>query len=214
MPENLENALTEIKFVAGKDGEFEGYASVFGVVDNVRDVVERGAFKKSIDAQVRAGRMPALLWQHDAAQPIGKWLEMREDSKGLFVRGQLLMDVQKGREAYALMKENVVTGLSIGYRTIDSERDSKGIRHLKEVELLEVSIVTFPALTVARTTAVKNDRPKTEREFEELLRDAGFSRTEAKTIVSHGFKALQRDADDTLQAIEALTLSINQATQA
>src|SRR5918992_1226133 len=95
-------------------GTFEGVASVFGEPDLLGDQVERGAFRKSLAAHHRTGRMPPLLWMHDLAQPIGRWLDIRETADGLRVNGRLLLDTIKGREAYAMLKERVVAGLSIG----------------------------------------------------------------------------------------------------
>jgi hypothetical protein len=91
-----------------------------------------------------------MLWQHDPGQPIGVWDEVREDRKGLFVRGRLLRDVARGREAAALLEAGAIDGLSIGYRTKRAERDGAGGRRLHEIELWEVSLVTFPMLAEAR----------------------------------------------------------------
>jgi uncharacterized protein len=151
------DAPFEMKFAPGA-GAFEGYASVFGNIDNAGDRIAKGAFAKSLAAYRQEGRMPPLLWQHDTAQPIGAWREMREDAKGLFVAGALFAeDIPRAREAYRLMKEGVVTGLSIGYRAKESHRDGKsGVRVLTEVDLLEISLVTFPANTAARVAQVKS----------------------------------------------------------
>lgn len=173
------------------DGEFEGYASMFGVVDLGDDVVVRGAFTKSLNS----GRKVKLLWQHDTHSPIGAWVSIAEDERGLFVKGKLLGEVQKGREALALMRADVIDSMSIGFRTIHSEFTDDGVRKLTEVELHEISLVTFPMLPDAKVTDVK--AIKTEREFEQFLRGAGYSRKQAAAIASHGYKALsaQRDAD-------------------
>lgn len=188
----------EVKFQA-ETGQFEGYASVFDVVDSARDRMAPGAFKKSLQDAARLGRQPPLLWQHDAAQPIGAWREIFEDSHGLFVRGDLFVaDIPRAKEAYKLMQEKVVNGLSIGYRVKQSQRDPKtGIRLLTEVELLEISMVTFPANDSARIVRVKSALAAgslpSEREFEAFLRDAGFSRKQAKGLLADGYKSLQHD---------------------
>lgn len=188
----------ELKFVAGS-GAFEGYASVFHITDSANDRVQPGAFQKSLAAARAENRLPPLLWQHDAQKPIGIWRDMFEDSHGLFVRGELFVnDIAQAREAYKLMREGVVTGLSIGYRTIQSQRDAKsGARLLTEVELLEVSMVTFPANTMARVRHVKSlladGHIPSEREFEAFLREAGLSRKQAKGLIAHGYKALISD---------------------
>ena len=198
----------ELKFVAGS-GTFEGYASVFHVTDSANDRVAPGAFKKSLAAAQAENRLPPLLWQHDAQKPIGIWHDMFEDSHGLFVRGELFVDdIAQAREAYKLMKEGVVTGLSIGYRTLQSERDAKsGARILTAVELLEVSMVTFPANTMARVRHVKSllddGQTPSEREFEAFLREAGWSRKQAKGLIAHGYKAVMTDGYKTPDARDA-----------
>lgn len=190
----------EIKLLA-ESGEIEGYASVFHVSDSARDRVAPGAFRGSLDLHEQDGRLPPMLWQHDTKQPIGAWREMREDTHGLYVRGVLFVDdIPKAREAYRLLQENVVTGLSIGYRARQSHRDEKsGDRVLTVIDLLEVSLVTFPANDHARIARVKSilqdgDVPS-EREFEAFLREAGLSRKQAKGFIAQGYKSLMsRDA--------------------
>jgi uncharacterized protein len=191
-----------LKSEPGEDGIFEGYASVFGVVDLGMDVVEKGAFTKSLGK-----RKAKMLWQHDTTAPIGTWEEIREDDHGLFVRGRLLPDVAKGKEALALLKAGAIDSMSIGYRTIEAEEalaGGRGVRKLTEVDLFEISLVTFPMLPDAKVTDVKSIA--TERDFERFLRDAGYSRSEATAITLHGFKALQRqrDAGDEKAAPEGL----------
>ena len=128
----------------------EGHASLWGVADRVGDVVERGAFAASLMRLKAAGAAPKLLWQHDPMQPIGLWDEVGEDARGLHVRGRILSDVARGREAAALVKAGAIDGLSIGYRAVRTTRDTQGRRHLVEVDLWEVSLVTFPMLSEAR----------------------------------------------------------------
>lgn len=192
-------ASFELKREPDQDGLFEGYASVFGIVDQGMDVVERGAFAKSLGS----GRKVKMLWQHDTAQVIGVWDEIREDERGLYVKGRLLKDVAKGAEAMALLRAGAIDSMSIGYRTVEAIAEAGGrVRKLTEVDLFEVSLVTFPMLPAAKITAVKSIG--TEREFERFLRDAGFSRSEATALALHGFKGLsrQRDAeqDETVSA--------------
>lgn len=141
-----------------KDGiEIEGYASFFDAVDQGGDVVLKGAYAASLKTLAAQGRQVKMLWQHDASEPIGVWDEVREDEKGLYVKGRLLESVARGREAAALIAAGALDGLSIGYRTKKALRASEGKRHLQELELWEVSLVTFPMLPSARVGA-KGDR--------------------------------------------------------
>lgn len=131
----------------------EGYASLFGQRDQGGDTVQAGAYGASLKALAAAGRRVKMLWQHDPGQPIGVWEDVREDAKGLYVKGRILTEVERGREAAALLAAGAIDGLSIGYRTLRAERDAKGQRLLAEVELWEVSLVTFPMLAEARVSA-------------------------------------------------------------
>lgn len=136
-------------------GVFAGYGSVFNLIDSQRDMVLPGAFLDSLRAHAWGVK---LLWQHDAKEPIGVIEELREDDQGLYVRGRLLMDIARAREAYALLKEGVVSGLSIGYSPVRYRIDpDSGVRLLAKVDLWEISLVTFPANDAARVTVVKED---------------------------------------------------------
>ncbi|MDK3019280.1 HK97 family phage prohead protease [Pseudodonghicola flavimaris] len=160
------------------DAMIEGYASLFDHPDQGGDIVRRGAYAASLQALAAAGQRVKLLWQHDPAQPIGLWEELREDSRGLWVRGRLLTATQKGREAAALVAAGAIDGLSIGYRTKRSERTAAGGRLLTEVELWEVSLVTFPMLPGAQVAA-KAVPPAEETgwlHIAEILRDARLQR--------------------------------------
>ena len=140
--------------LAVKDGVvIEGYASLFGDEDRGGDIVEKGAYAASLKRLTAEGRHVKMLWQHDPAQPIGVWDEVREDDKGLYVKGRLLETVERAREAAALIAANAIDGLSIGYRTLKAVKNDKGRRLLKELELWEVSLVTFPMLPSARVGA-------------------------------------------------------------
>lgn len=130
----------------GEGARISGYASIFGALDRGGDVVQRGAYAASL----AGGQAVKMLWQHDPAQPIGVWEEIREDERGLWVAGRLLNEVARGREAAALVAAGAVDGLSIGYRTKRAERGAGGQRLLTEVELWEISLVTFPLLNAAR----------------------------------------------------------------
>lgn len=137
------------------DGAVEGYASLFGEVDQARDMVMPGAFTQTL--RNRGLRRIPMLFQHDPSDPVGIWLELREDMRGLWARGRLIPEVARGRELLALVREGAIDGLSIGYRTVRGRIDPKTrIRRLYQVDLWEVSIVTFPLLTGARVHAVKS----------------------------------------------------------
>lgn len=127
-----------------------GHASLWGVPDAGGDVVERGAFAASLKRLAARTEPPRMLWQHDPAEPIGVWDRAREDERGLWVEGRLLLDVGRAREAAALVAAGAIDGLSIGYRAVRATRDATGRRRLHEVDLWEVSLVTFPMLREAR----------------------------------------------------------------
>lgn len=146
------------------DGAFEGYASLFGIADLGKDVVDRGAFRDSLVRRGAAG--VKMLWQHDPTEPIGRWLELREDSRGLYVRGRLSLAVERAREIHALMRDGAVDGLSIGFRSQRARTEPRsGLRRLQKVDLWEISLVTFPMLPQARVSAVKALRLPLRRAF-------------------------------------------------
>lgn len=178
----------EVKAV-GDDGTFEGYGSIFGNVDSYGDLIEPGAFKRSLADAKRTGRTVKMLWQHDRDQPIGIWDDVAEDGKGLFVKGTLLRDsIPRAAEAYALLKAGAIDGLSIGYREIEASPHPTmpGVLQLKKLDLREVSIVTFAANDRARVETVKTlierGAMPTLREFEGTLRELGFSRSKAEAM--------------------------------
>lgn len=180
-------------------GSFSGYGSVFRVLDKGYDIVAPGAYKQTLEEHNRAGTMPKMLWQHNTEEPIGIWTKMLEDDHGLYVEGQLILDVQRGKEAYALLKAGALDGLSIGYKTDLAEFDNNtGIRTLKQVTLRELSLVTFAMCEPAKVTDVKAaESIKTIRDFETFLRDeGGFSNAAAKAIAVGGFKARTEHRDD------------------
>ncbi|MBL4836685.1 MAG: HK97 family phage prohead protease [Kordiimonadaceae bacterium] len=200
----------------GAPGTFEGYGAIFGNKDRDGDIVTHGAFAESL----KAG-MPVLLWQHDQKAPIGRFDEVREDEKGLFVKGRLALH-GRGLEAYELLKMGALDGLSIGFVTKEASRDpATSTRTISKADLMEISLVTFPANELARVSTVKaagfdekgtdmpeTDMPETDmldadvntaRSFERMLRENGFSRSRAKTITAKGFKATDFAADETAE---------------
>jgi uncharacterized protein len=140
------------------EGRFEGYASLFEVPDLGRDVVVAGAFRESLAR--RGAANVRLLWQHDVAEPIGRWLSIREDQRGLKVEGELNLAVARAREVLALLRQGAVDGLSIGYRVERAAPRRGGLRRLERIDLVEISIVTFPMLPTARISAVKLSPPR------------------------------------------------------
>ncbi len=212
MQQMMKGKAAETKFApldfksVRSDGTFEGYAALFDKEDLARDVVLRGAFRDCL--RRRSVKDIKLLFQHDPNQPIGIWETISEDHRGLYVKGRLMLDVARAREVLALMLSGALDGLSIGFRTLKGIRDrSTGRRLLKKIDLWEISVVTFPMMPEARISAVHNggagagDRKSsvsdlTEREFERwLTRDAGFTRSQARTVIRSGFKSLTRKLD-------------------
>ena len=197
----------EIKAV-NADGTVEGYGSVFGVRDNYDDVIAKGAFVQSLKDHKAAGTMPAMLWQHDADKPIGIWTEMVEDEKGLRIKGQLAMETVKGKEAHALLKMGALNGLSIGFMSKEWAYDRETeVRTLTAIDLWEVSLVTFPANEKARVTNVKSaDELQAPKDAEKVLRDAGFSKSDATAFVSRVMRMgeVRRDSvDSTVAAMKS-----------
>lgn len=191
----------------GEDGTFEGYGSIFGNLDSYGEIVEPGAFMKSLARHAKEKSSPLMLWQHNPDDPIGVWDDVTEDRKGLLCKGRFLLDVQSGREAYVRAKAGAVRGLSIGYREIKVEPDGNN-RKLLELDLMEVSVVSFAANRRAGITAIKSERmeefarrlrdgdPMPIKEFEDILRDAGVPKSMATAIASHGYaKAIRSESE-------------------
>lgn len=176
-------------------GQVSGYGSVFGNVDQGGDVVEKGAF----DTSLKARGMPVMLWGHDVFAPaIGVWEEAKEDRRGLFLKGVINLKSQTGAEVHEALKMGAISGLSIGYREQESDTDDQGVRHLKSVELFEVSFVNFPMNVEARVSSVKQrieEGRMTKRDAEALLREAGFPRRWAKAILADGYAGLSPERE-------------------
>jgi HK97 family phage prohead protease len=195
-----------------EEGTFEGYASVFGNVDSYGDVVDAGAFTKSLKR-----RQPLLLWQHDPSTPLGIWEGMAEDTKGLRGVGKLFAGVRAADEALILLRGGAVQGLSIGYRVLKYRMEGE-VRHLSELDLMEVSIVSFPANGKAKIDGVKSEgmdefvrrlrdgEPPSIKEFEAVLRDAGFPKSMATAIASQGYaKAIRSESEGKSEAARFLS---------
>lgn len=204
----------QIKAVGGgaQPGTIEGYASVFNVRDSQNEVVLPGAFSDSLARHKREGSYPLMLWQHDTFEPIGVWDDLADDGKGLFAKGRLLVEqsVPEADKAYSLLKAGAVRGMSIGYREVDVEPSTNGDpTKLIKLDLLEASIVSFPANRRAVVDAVKSEDEESAikswkrienlarkfrdgeampaKEYEEILRDAGFPKSVAVQIASVGY---------------------------
>ncbi len=226
-PITLKHASAALEIKAADDnGRIEGIASAFHVVDSDDDVIMPGAFTSSLKA--RNGNPLPMLWQHNSGEPIGVWTEFREDESGLYLSGRLLVDdVAKAREARALAKAGALGGLSVGFMIEERKprQDSmRGGEEIYKADLWETSLVTFKANPAARITEVKSALDAgslpSVRDFERMLtRDAGFTRSQALTIIREGFDALATrdagdDADDEelAQAMRRIIASIKEAT--
>jgi len=213
--------ILEIKSLKDS-GEFEGYGSTFGgEPDAYGDVIAPGAYTDSLKAHKAKGTMPKLFWQHNPDEPIGKWVEATEDDHGLLMHGKLNMDVQRGREAYALLKAGDIDGLSIGYRIKEYSVDTEsGVWTLEKLDLVEVSIVSVGANENAVVQSVKAAKAAhdlteklkagdrlTEREFETWLKGLGFSNSQAERAARLHLKGQGEPAaaaDDATAFLEAL----------
>lgn len=212
-------AANERKFVdvaldaVTQDGTFSGYASLFGTTDLAQDLVEPGAFARSLRQRGAGG--VRMLYQHDPAEPIGTWLELREDARGLFVRGQLTPGVGRAREVRELMRSGALDGLSIGFRTVKARKEAgSGVRRIVEADLWEISVVTFPMLPGARIHSVKASNLPTVREFEHwLTRDAKLTRADARTVIARGFASLMRKRDAARDTQDGLAERIRRAAR-
>jgi HK97 family phage prohead protease len=193
-----EKSVAETKEETGAFGTFRGYGSVFNNLDQDYDVVRPGAFKSTLARQTRI----KMLWQHRTSEIIGSFTSLQEDDKGLLVEGRINLGTEKGREAYALLKAGDMDGLSIGYRVKDFEVDKKtGVRFLKDLDLMEISLVTMPANQRALVTDVKSvEDINTLAEAEALLRRSGFSRDACRAFIARVKASLsgqhRREAED------------------
>lgn len=204
---NLERRFVtfECKADAAEEGVFEGYGSVFGVLDSYDDEVMPGAFTESLERHAREGTWPDMLFSHMVTEPVGEWLDLREDDLGLRTKGRLWIGQDgKAPDQYALKSYRAMQrkkgklGLSIGFET--KGHHMKGdVRRITKADLWEISPVVFPANGAARVMSVRSAELPSERTLELALRDVGLSRAEAKRVVSSCFKSLLRDAGDFTQ---------------
>jgi HK97 family phage prohead protease len=192
----MEYKTLEFKQAANSETgfEFEGYASTSDL-DRGNDIVAAGAFTKSLQ---KSGGRVVLQWQHDTSQPIGI-AEASEEAGGLFTKAKI-SETTLGKDAAILVKDRVIQKMSIGYVTLDAEESKDGIRTLKEVDLMEISLVTHPMNERAVITAVKS---LDARELERVLREAGLSKSQAACVAAAGIRSL-REAEGKSKEAEEL----------
>ena len=204
----IERKFAPLEADIDSKGRVEGYASKFGIVDQGGDVVVKGAFAKSIGT-----RRVRMLRGHEPNDVIGVWNEVKEDDNGLYVRGQISMDTQLGRETHSLVRIGAMDGMSIGYQSRKAVKNANGNRELSDLDLWEVSIVTFPMLLEATVQAKSlNDfeQPHEIKRFlEKALRDVGFDRDQAKM----GASLLAKDVLGERDAPEATAVTADELRQ-
>lgn len=210
---SLDLSCADFKFSSEAGArKFSGYASVFGGVDSYGDTVLPGAYKNTLANRER----PILMrWNHHGPV-IGKWMDIREDEKGLYVEGELTPGHSVAEDAYASLKHGSVTGLSIGYRLLQKKDTEAGRRDLIEIDLVEISAVESPADDGAQIGSIKSDIKEAQslKDYERVLRDAGLSRTDATALVS-GMKSLflsESEAKDETAEIAGIFHSFNLKT--
>jgi len=204
--ERMSAGLVDVKLAGdGNVGTFSGYGAIFGNTDSYGDVIQQGAFSETLREWKSKGKLPKMLLQHggmgvtsDDMMPVGQWVGMEENSKGLKVEGRLFaLNTERGQYIYEGLKAGELDSLSIGYRVreaVNGTKPNEPIRTLTNVDLWEVSIVTFPANDKAKITGVKTLTPDQLRELEGSLREGGLSQREAVIASSVLKKWLQRDA--------------------
>ncbi len=184
-------------------GEIEGYANTFNFKDYAGDITMPGAFTKCLEQHKRNGTVIKMLWQHQPENPIGVWTEGYEDEKGLYLKGKLILGVQKADEAALLLAAGAIDGLSIGYEVIDEEYSYKEDANLlHELNCYEVSVVTHQCNAESKVESVKSK--STPRELEKQLRSMGMSQKNAKSFVSKALKELGED-EDQMEQVEVTT---------
>ena len=208
---------TKSSYQVQEEGVIEGYASVFGGVDSYGDTIEPNAY----DNVISEGQKPLMFYQHDRwGVPIGRWEELSVDSKGLKVKGRLNLELKEAQDVYSALKFGSLNGMSIGFRLRDRdyEYDDNDVCHIKNIsELLEISIVNFPADKSARVMGVKADPEDLEelkdiRDCERYLRDLGISKKMAQSIISV-IKAKKNSVSDSKDGIKAKDAELSEIQQ-
>ncbi|WP_151976619.1 HK97 family phage prohead protease [Acinetobacter soli] len=211
---NRKSFNLEIKAVQ-EDGFFSGYGAVFGNLDWYNDIILPGAFKETLAAWQSKGKLPPVLWNHSANEPIGVYTKMVEDEKGLYVEGRLLInDVPRAKATHALLKAGAIDGMSIGYKTIKSSYNQEtDVRELIQLDLGEVSIVTMAANERSLVTSVKSKLDEGELptlpEFEKFLRESGFSKSQSVAIASKGLRPLLSESEEEIKEAKSISNALN-----
>ncbi|NHZ38867.1 HK97 family phage prohead protease [Massilia aquatica] len=213
---SLSHSLPLLEVRSQAEGIVTGYASVFGGIDSYGDQVAKGAFGASLAHHRAQGTAPVMLWAHKADTPIGRWVEISEDSRGLLVTGQINLKTTAGQQAFEHLRAGDITGLSIGYRVVKGgAKMREGVNVLTAIDLAEISVVSVPADSSARISEVKaaGIKPTTLRAFEKAMEQIGFSRSEARHIAAKGF-SLSGAPDPSNEIIAALKAATQQFTKA
>lgn len=207
----------ELKSFNEQTGSFEGYGSYFSNIDHGRDVVLPGAFDRTIAEHKSAGTMPGMLWNHKVDEPVGEYKSWHQDKSGLLTGGELWTGkgIPRVEQTYMFLKSKSIKGMSMGYKTLDKNMRSDGVRELKSVSVKEISVLPFPMNERCTILSVKgiseSDAPLTPREAEQLLRDAcGFSSREAKSFLSRVYDGIaDRDGqDEVIRSLRALSQTL------
>lgn len=203
----LVSPMVELKLDPGVTGRFKGYGSTFGNVDLGNDKCVKGCFERTLREHKANGTLPAMYWQHNRAEPVGDYLDMGEDAKGLYLEGQLwtgTKETECSRKSLNMMQGTSAKGLSMGYKTKVSEYDQKsGVRSLKDVDLMEVSIVGYGMNPKALVTDVKSETLSAVH-IESVLRDAGMSAADVRALMQYGVKGLDKHNESNTQLINEL----------
>lgn len=213
-PQTRFAAALDLDVKADGEGFLTGYASVFDVVDRQGEIVRRGAYRRTLAEHKVQRTSPALLWSHKLDHPIGRWVELREDERGLWAKGKLSLNTDAGKQAYTHLVNGDLDGLSIGFVVPDGGRKyaGDGTFELLDIDLVEISVVTAPANRGARISSVK--ALSTKSELVDVFRAHGLSKATARRAAAGAWRAL-KDNDDShdkaarlLRHIEAATMRL------
>jgi HK97 family phage prohead protease len=201
----------EVKFDDARRGFFSGYASMFNGVDSYGDTVIPGAYKATLEMRKRPVQMR---WNH-FGEVIGKWLDIRETDKGLWVEGELTPGHSKAEDVYASLKHGAVSGLSIGYRVNKGFPNETGGMDLHEIDLVEISVVESPADLAAQIGDIKSaiDELKTIRDIERFVRESGFAKENAVMLVNRMKSVVRGELEQEMQKANEIAQMIHQMSK-